>query len=127
MKNAMRLTLSIISMGVSVSALATTDVTPKPDNSKMNQPVISGTDLTAEDQGSDRSDVDLTRKIRRSLTKDSSLSTAAQNIKIMSNQGNVVLRGPVKSAKEKQIVESRATSLLRTNAKLTSFLEVKEE
>ena len=128
MKNALGLTISLVSLSFSAAAFATTEVTPAPkaDNSKMNQPVVSGTDLTAEDQSNEKSDVELTRKIRRSLTKDSTLSSAAQNVKIITNQGNVVLRGPVKSAQEKQTIEARATSMLRSNAKLTSHLEVKE-
>jgi hyperosmotically inducible periplasmic protein len=49
----------------------------------------------------DKSDIDVTRKIRQELVKDSSLSTSAQNIKIVTDAGMVTLRGPVKTTKEK--------------------------
>ena len=127
MKKTLLSVATIASILFSVGAIAATQVMPKPDNSKMNQPMVSGTNLTAEDQSNEKSDVELSRKIRRSLTQDSALSIAAQNVKIITNQGDVVLRGPVKNAKEKMTVEQRASSMLGANSKLTSFLEVKED
>lgn len=69
-----------------------------PDNSMVNQRNLP----TADDQakGSD-TDVELTRKIRAELTKDSSLSINAKNVKIITVKGVTTLRGPVNSEKEK--------------------------
>ena len=46
----------------------------------------------------------LTRKIRRAVVKDSSLSMMAHNVKIISSNGNVTLRGPVKTEQEKSVI-----------------------
>ena len=43
----------------------------------------------------------LTRKIRRAVVKNFSLSMMAHNVKIISAHGNVTLRGPVKTEHEK--------------------------
>lgn len=65
--------------------------------------------LTPEDQvkGS-AADVELTRKIRQELVNDKTLSTDAQNIKIITLNGVVTLRGSVSSAAEKSKVDSLA-------------------
>ena len=120
---------SIVSLGatlllVGTSAIAVAETTTQPNNSAKNDATVSGTDMSAQDQGSGKADIDLTQKIRRSLTSDSSLSTSAQNVKIISNNGYVVLRGTVNSPSEKRIIENRATTMLTSASKLTSYLEV---
>lgn len=64
--------------------------------------------VTPIDQSADSGDVDITRNIRKALTVDSTLSTDAQNVKIVTNAGSVVLRGPVDSAGERAAVVSKA-------------------
>ena len=119
-----RLVLSLLGFGLSASAFGATDTPVKANNSEKNQPSVSGTDTSAGDQGNSKSDLELTRKIRRSLTKDSGLSSSAHNVKIISNQGHVVLRGPVDSMKEKEIIEKRVASFLASETMFTSYLEV---
>jgi osmotically-inducible protein OsmY len=63
---------------------------------------------TAEDQNMTQNDTAITRTIREKLTSDSSLSINAQNIKVISENGRVILKGPVASAEEKRKVESIA-------------------
>jgi len=71
---------------------------------------------TADDQGMTQKDTDITRVIRRKITSDSSLSVNAQNIKIISENGRVVLKGSVASKAEKQKVGAIAKSVVGKTA-----------
>lgn len=64
--------------------------------------------LTPPDQDQDESDVKITAAIRKAVTDDDSLSVNAHNIKIITRNGLVTLRGPVDSAKEKAAVQAIA-------------------
>lgn len=72
----------------------------KVDNSGQNETDKNGHSLTPLDQGTSASDIAITRAIRSELTDDHSLSINAQNLKIIINNGVVVLRGPVASQAE---------------------------
>jgi osmotically-inducible protein OsmY len=61
-----------------------------------NDPAILPTD-----QSESRADRTLTQQIRSRLMDDDSLSTNAKNIKVITNEGIVILRGPVNSKDEK--------------------------
>ncbi|MGH9667042.1 MAG: BON domain-containing protein, partial [Bryobacteraceae bacterium] len=61
----------------------------------------------------------LTRKVRRALMADKSLSTYAHNVKIISQEGMVTLKGPVRSEAEKAAVEAKATEAVGADAKVT--------
>ncbi len=65
----------------------------------------------AAQQSNHSSDIAITRDIRRAVIKDKSLSTAAHNVTIITKDGKVTLKGPVKSDAEKQTVESAATRI----------------
>lgn len=78
------------------------------DNSAQNKPQIQNNELDARDQGNSKSDVEMTRKIRQAVVKDDSLSTDAKNVKIITQQGHVTLKGPVKSTEERNKVEMLA-------------------
>ena len=79
-----------------------------PDNTKVNQRDNGTVAATADQQSNDHSDVDVSRRIRRALTDDKSLSTDAQNVKIITRGGHVLLKGPVKSKEEMAAVEKIA-------------------
>jgi hyperosmotically inducible periplasmic protein len=79
-----------------------------PDNSKANQ---NTTAPTADQQKMNPADRDLTKKIRMALHDDKSLSTYAHNIKIISQDGKVTLRGPVRSEDEKAAIEAAAVAV----------------
>ena len=64
--------------------------------------------LTAGDQSSDAGDVAITQKIRQKLVGDKNLSTNAQNVKVITKDGVVTLRGPVDTAQEKAAVAAKA-------------------
>jgi len=81
------------------------------DNTKVNQRDRSQNEPTAEQQKENSNDRELTRQIRREIVKDKSLSTDAHNVKIITQNGSVTLKGPVKSDEEKQAIESKATQI----------------
>jgi hyperosmotically inducible protein len=64
--------------------------------------------VTADQQKSNKTDRDLTQKIRESVVADKSLSMSAHNVKIISRNGAVTLRGKVKSEEEKKAIEDKA-------------------
>ena len=55
-------------------------------------------------------DREITRKIRDSVVKDKSLSTYAHNVKIITQNREVTLKGPVRTDQEKSAVEEKARS-----------------
>ena len=65
----------------------------------------------------------MTRQIRQALTEDDSLSTAAKNIKIITINGNVTLRGPVETLKERSRIVEKAKAL--AHSRVDNQLEVK--
>ena len=80
-------------------------------NSAINQRDSHQGQPTADRQSNQRSDVDLTAEIRRSVVSDKSLSTNAHNVKIVAQNGQVTLKGPVRSEAEKKSIEQRASSI----------------
>ncbi|MBC7530675.1 MAG: BON domain-containing protein [Oligoflexus sp.] len=94
------------------------------DNSKVNRLSDGDKGLSADQQGNSKSDVEMTRKIRRSITSNKNLSTYAHNIKIITRGGRVVLKGPVRSEAERKIVEDTAVTVAGIE-NVTSGLEVK--
>lgn len=99
---------------------------PAADNSKINQRDRSTTEPTADQQKENRSDRDITQQIRRSIMKDKSLSTYAHNVKIVTQNGQVTLKGPVQSEDEKKAIEAKATEVAGDN-KVSSELNVKPQ
>lgn len=79
-----------------------------PDNSKVNQ---NQNPPTADQQKMNPADRDLTKKIRMALHDDKSLSMYAHNIKIISQDGKVTLRGPVRSDDERAAIEAKAVAV----------------
>jgi osmotically-inducible protein OsmY len=63
---------------------------------------------TADDQSEGKQDIDLAAKVRRAVVGDKSLSTNAHNVKIITNEGTVTLRGPVDSEEEKEAIAAIA-------------------
>jgi osmotically-inducible protein OsmY len=95
-----------------------------PDNTKVNERDRSKDEPTADQQKDNRSDRDLTQLIRQSIMKDKSLSTYAHNVKIITQNGQVTLKEPVRSENEKKRIEAKATEVAGEN-KVTSQLDIK--
>jgi osmotically-inducible protein OsmY len=82
--------------------VASSSATPA-DNAARNAQDTSAS-LTPMDQGNSTEDIRITQEIRKGVMADGDLSTDAQNIKIITQNGHVVLRGPVKDAAESAAV-----------------------
>jgi osmotically-inducible protein OsmY len=102
--------LAICLSGLAGSVLAQTPA----DNTKVNTRDRSEGAVTADQQKENATDRTLTQKVRQSLIRDKSLSTYAHNVKIVSQGGEVTLKGPVRSDEEKQIVEAKAAEVAGT-------------
>ncbi len=118
MKNAL-----IILLIAASAAVAQTPATQpvKPDNTKKN----ATKQVTAEDQGGSAADLEVTKNIRRSIMKTESLSALAKNIKVITIDGKVTLRGPVHTEQEKTAIASLAEKTAG-KGKVTNHLEVKK-
>ncbi|SRR5713101_3577141 len=86
------------------------DVT-KPDNTRVNKRDRNKQEVTADQQKMNGTDREITRKIRRSIMDDKSLSTYAHNVKIIARNGTVTLKGPVRSDDEKATIETKANEV----------------
>ena len=108
---------------VSVAAMAADDKT-KPDNTAINERDRSPETQTSGDQSNSSADLKITQAIRQALMKDGELSTTAKNIKVITANGQVTLRGPVNNAQEKAKIDQIAKSA-GGGAKIVDQLDVK--
>jgi hyperosmotically inducible protein len=84
----------------------------KPDNTTANKDIGQ----TAEQQKETKEDRLLSQQIRKAVVSDKSLSTYAHNVKIISQNGTVTLRGPVRSEDEKAAIEAKAKEVAGVTA-----------
>jgi hyperosmotically inducible periplasmic protein len=82
-----------------------------PDNTERNVRDRSGETLTPGDQSTSEADLALTQQIRQAVVADTSLSTNAHNVKIITSNGVVTLRGPVNSPQEKATIDAKAQQI----------------
>jgi hyperosmotically inducible protein len=92
-------------------------------NTKINDRDRHGA-LTPMNQGGG-ADRDITAAIRRAVVADKGLSFTAKNVKIITVNGKVTLRGPVKSDEEKSSIEAKAKAATGV-AEVDNQLEVKK-
>jgi len=78
------------------------------DNTAKNERDRNDATKTAGDQSENEADRKITQEVRKAIVDDDKLSTSAQNVKIITNDGQVTLRGPVKTEEEKKAIESKA-------------------
>ena len=83
----------------------------EPDNSGRNVRDRNDQNKTAGDQSESEADRTISQNIRAAITADDSLSTNGKNVKIITNEGTVTLRGPVKSDKERAEIEAKAKQI----------------
>jgi hyperosmotically inducible protein len=93
-----------------------------PDNSKQNK----NQSQTAETQTNAKGDRETTAQIRKAILADKTLSTYAHNVKIITRNGMVTLKGPVSSEAEKQKVADAAASVISPD-KVSNKLTVAED
>jgi hyperosmotically inducible protein len=109
---------------LSVAAFAAGDEKTNPDNTATNERDRPGETKTSGDQSNSSADLKITQAIRQALMKDDQLSMTAKNIKIITANGQVTLRGPVKTAQEKSKIDQLARSAA-SGAKIENQLDVK--
>ena len=83
----------------------------KPDNTSVNKEDRAPNAVTADQQKNNQADLETTRQIRQSLMADKKLSTYAHNVKIVTQQGQVTLKGPVRTQAEQKAVEAKAVAV----------------
>jgi hyperosmotically inducible protein len=93
------------------TATAAQDPTPAADNTKANK--AGG--MTADQQKENKDDREITRQIRKAIVGDKALSSYAHNVKIITTNGTVTLRGPVRTEDEKSSIESKAKAVAGVN------------
>ena len=79
----------------------------QPDNTTVNKEAQP----TADQSKNSKSDLKITKQIRREIVKDKSLSTYAHNVKIVVTDGKVTLKGPVNSDQEKTAIQEKAVAI----------------
>lgn len=126
-KKLLVITLSFLACGMVPRAFAqnpsTVPAATAPDNAGINTRDRASNAMTAGEQSNSKNDVTLAARIRRAIVKDRSLSTLAHNVKIISKNGEVTLRGPVKTEQEKTTVASKAQAIAGTD-RVDNRLEV---
>lgn len=80
---------------------------------------------TPFDQSESVSDLQISAAIRKAVMDDKALSINAHNIKIITSDGAVTLRGPVKSEQEKKTIEAKARQVAGVT-QINNLLEVEK-
>ncbi len=115
-------------IGTSILALTFTGVAEErnkdADNTSKNERDRDHKTLTPGDQSNKPEDIKITQAIRQAIVNDKSLTITAKNIKIITIDGKVTLRGPVNSAEEKTKINDLAKTAAGTNP-VDNQLEVK--
>lgn len=94
------------------------------DNTARNARDRQAKTLTPLDQSEKASDLEVTQRIRKALVRDKTLSTNAKNVKIITIDGEVTLRGPVKSETERTKIVARAKRIAGAH-KVDDQLEIR--
>ena len=102
-----------------VPAMRAQDNASQADNTRNNK----GDQPTADQQKENATDRQITQRIRSAVVKDKELSTYAHNIKIVTQNGEVTLKGPVRTEQEKESIESKAVEVAGSGH-VTNQLEI---
>jgi sporulation protein YlmC with PRC-barrel domain len=94
------------------------------DNTARNVRDRDDRTLTPLDQGNSQADIDTTAEIRKEIIADKDMSINARNVKIITQNGHVTLRGPVNTAEEKRVIGEIADRIARSE-NVDNQLEVK--
>lgn len=97
-----------------------------PENTGVNQRDTNEDKQTSFDQSNSQADTELVANLRSSILEIDDLSINGRNIKIITNEGRVVLRGPVDSAAERDAIEKVAKEVAGAD-NVKSELEVEND
>lgn len=110
----------LLASAVSFAQKPSAFLSQEPDNTARNK--RGGT--TADQQGQGKDDMDMTKKIRQAIMADKSLSTYGHNVKVVTKDGMVTLRGPVQSDEEKMSIQGTVAQVAGDASKVSSHLTV---
>ena len=117
-----RIILTLLS-SVALAGVALSE-DPNADNTRKNTRDRNDQTQTPTDQSNSPADIKISADIRKMVVSDDSLSMTAKNVKIITVDGAVALRGPVETQKEKAAIESHAKHA--GAKKITNELEIKK-
>jgi sporulation protein YlmC with PRC-barrel domain len=92
----------------------TTNAATAADNTARNVRDRRDQNITPIDQGNSQADTDTTAQIRKAVVASPDMSVNGKNVKIITNQGRVTLRGPVNTAEEKRVIGAIADRIARS-------------
>jgi len=93
------------------------------DNTARNERDRNAATQVPTDQAENETDREISANVRKAVVADDSLSMNAQNVKIVTSNGTVTLRGPVKTAREKEAIAAKARQVVGVNS-VVNQLEV---
>ena len=96
----------------------------EPDNTSVNQRDRDGSAKTPIDQNENQADINITAEIRKAVLAQENMSINARNVKIITADGQVTLRGPVNSDDEKKVIDDIARNVAGKD-NVTNEIEVK--
>jgi hyperosmotically inducible periplasmic protein len=96
-----------------------------PDNTRVNKRDRSTEAMTPMDQGNSQTDLKITQQIRQAVMADDSLSFNAKNVKIITSNGKVTLRGVVNNDEERKTIDDQAKKVAGST-NVTDEIEVKK-
>jgi hyperosmotically inducible protein len=99
------------------------DAANEPDNTARNVRDRNNGALTPLDQGNSQADINITAQIRKEIIAADGMSTNAKNVKIITMDGHVTLRGPVNTTEEKRLIGEIANRIAQA-ANVNNQLEV---
>ena len=82
------------------------------DNTKKNQRDLDSDTKTPFDQGENEVDLGMTQQLRQEVVAADSLSLTAKNVKIITQDGVITLRGPVNSEYERTVIVELAKRIV---------------
>ena len=92
----------------------TTNVTTQADNTARNVRDRDERTVTPLDQGNSKADVATTAQIRKEIIAGKNMSVNARNVKIITKEGRVTLRGPVNTPEEKRLIGEIANRIAQS-------------
>lgn len=97
----------------------------EPDNSAVNERDRDANAKTPIDQNENQRDVNITAEIRKGVLAHENMSINGRNVKIITADGKVTLRGPVNSLEEKDAIDRIAKNVAGKD-NVDNQIEVKE-
>ncbi len=116
--------LAILAALAATATLPAADTPAAPDNTGRNVRDRDAAATTPLDQGNNRLDLDTSARIRQEVLANDRLSMNGRNVKIITRDGRVTLRGPVDSPEEKRLIGDIARRAVRPE-NVDDQLEVK--